>query len=83
MAKRKRPPLNITAERALDEGIKFSKSAVDYRPAGKSRRRCYNCDFFIEGSRSDESAIGTCQVVEGEIRGYMVSDIFRLRKELM
>ncbi len=79
--KRKRPSLNITAERALDEGIKFTKNAVNYRQAGRSRRRCYNCIYFEEGP--NRSAVGTCKVVEGQIKGYMISDIFEARPELM
>ena len=63
-----------TAKKALSEDFKYSKSDVHYRAAKKSRKRCYNCRYFDEGS--SEKVKGTCDIVKDQILAFDTCDLF-------
>ena len=57
-----------------DQGKKFTKSDSGYiEPSKNPNQVCGNCRFFL---RDETSAIGKCQVVEGDIAWFATSDLW-------
>jgi hypothetical protein len=53
----------------------FSKEQVHYKPAATARVRCDACRFMFP-----RTAIGSCKIVRGTIRGSYTCDEFAPRK---
>ena len=66
-------PVPPDAPEYEDEGTKYTKPEVNYRPAGSSDTNCGNCGHY-EGD-------GICALVAGLIDPGGVSDLYTPRRE--
>jgi hypothetical protein len=58
--------VSLTANKGMAAETKLAKSVVQYEDVGKKKGAdCDDCVQFIPGKTA--SALGTCQIVEGEI----------------
>lgn len=68
----------------IDPALKWSKEEANYGPASSEygTHTCRNCVFFTKEDGANWDAPGVCDLVNGEIDGSMLSDLFIKRPDV-